>query len=70
MVVTDLRVLNAIGKRYELIFDKKYKYCISGDFYGWKKYKGNYYRLKYFNGCFYPFIVKREGGGNNDCKNN
>lgn len=62
-VITDLRILNAIGRRYNLQFDKEYKYCIE-DNDSWGRclsrfeYKGNKYKLQYISGCFYPYIVK------------
>lgn len=62
-IITDLRILNAIGRRYNLVFDKQYKYCIK-DHDSWDRclsrfeYNGGIYKLQYISGCFYPFIVK------------
>lgn len=62
-VITDLRTLNAIARRYNLKFDKEYKYCIDeGD--SWERcfsrfeYKGKKYKLQYASGCFYPYLVQ------------
>lgn len=58
-VVRDLRILNAIGKRYNLKFDKKFKYCVEdNNHFGGLYYKNKQYRLVYFPGCFYPFLAK------------
>lgn len=61
----DLRILNAIGKKEGLIFDRTFKYYI-GDSYKNNKgeylkrffeYKNKKYELKYFSGCFNPYLV-------------
>lgn len=57
-VITDLRTLKAIGKRFNLQFDKKFKYNIGLDFYGTIEYKGRKFKLKYFDGCFYPYLIE------------
>ncbi len=64
-IVKDLRILNAISKRYFISFDPTYKYCINSKdhngldlFYYKIFYNKNIYRLKYFSGCFYPYLVK------------
>ena len=62
-VVTDLRILNAIGRRYNLQFDNEYKYCIN-DNNSWDRwssrfeYNGKKYKLEYYSGCFYPYIAE------------
>jgi len=64
-VIRDLRVLNAF-KRFGLVFNPIHKYYI-GDTYKTKtglstdqefKYKNKRYILKYFDGCFNPFLVE------------
>ena len=64
-IIKDLRVLNHF-KKYGLEFDKTFKYYL-GDAYLTKtgiptytifKYKGFDYKLKYFDGCFNPYLIK------------
>jgi hypothetical protein len=66
MTVKDTSTLNLISKEYNLDFDKKFGYYV-GDAY--KDTKGEYiphymycngcvYTLKYFDGCFNPFLFK------------
>lgn len=66
-IIKDLRVLKAIGKRCNIKFDEEYKYCI--DYNGtttdksdlWVNgfnYNNNKYILKFFDGCFHPYLVK------------
>jgi hypothetical protein len=57
-VIKDLRILEAIAKRFNLQFDKTFKYNIGQDFYGTMEYKGRKFKLKYFDGCFYPFLIE------------
>ena len=62
-VVTDLRILNTIGRRYNLQFDKQFKYCLH-DNDSWNRclsrfeYKGKKYKLEYYSGCFYPYLIE------------
>ncbi len=62
-IIKDLRILNAIGRKYNLQFDKKYKYCIN-DNNSWERcfsrfeYKDHKYKLEYMSGCFYPYLVQ------------
>ncbi len=74
--VVDGRSLNAICKKFGLTYDKKHKYILSDDL----KYLNSValfiamdkegFKLQYFDGCFYPFIVKREAWENeNNHKN-
>ncbi len=62
-VIEDLRKLNAIAKRYNMEIDKDYKYITKYDMYKLNAvdYKGKQYKIKFFSGCFYPFIVDEEG---------
>ena len=61
-IVTDGRVLNALVKRGLINeWDKIHKYINDYNF-GvnfWSfKYNNNYYEIKYFEGCFSPFVCK------------
>ena len=65
-VIEDLRVLNPISKKFNLDFCKQYKYyngdsnsnnkgeCLPLKF----KHKDKIYKLKYFDGCFNPFLIE------------
>lgn len=60
-LISDTRVLNAIGRKLNIEFDSKFKYCTSAvnthpttNF----EYKGSTYRLKYMRGCFNPFVFR------------
>lgn len=56
-VIKDYRILKKFIKKYDMQFDKKYKYCIcEGNFEN--DYNVGGYKLKYFSGCFYPYLVK------------
>jgi len=66
MIIKDLRILKAIGLLYGLKFDRKFKYYI-GDTYKTDrglstseqfKYKNRVFELKYFDGCFNPFLIE------------
>ena len=55
----DLRVLNKLNRKFGLVFDKKYKYCISDyTVFTERLLKKEGYKLEYFSGCFYPYIVR------------
>lgn len=57
-IITDLRILKGIARRYNLIFDNRYKYITSEYKKTFFTYKGHSYKLQYFSGCFYPYIVQ------------
>ena len=60
-IIKDLRTLNALTKKYQLNFDKKYKYCLNCDELTKKFYiNKKEYQLKFFDGCFYPYIIKTD----------
>jgi len=72
IVCKEKKILNAVAKKYSLEFDKKHGYY-TGDAYtnGKGEYlstfednivigDGNVYQLKYFDGCFNPFLVRKE----------
>jgi len=63
-IINDLRILKAF-KKYGLIFDKEFKYYI-GNAYKTKtnlstdlifKHNNKNYKLKYFSGCFNPYLI-------------
>ena len=57
-IIKDLRVLKKIEKKYNMEFDKSFKYCTKiGNFINDYTSVGGY-RLKYFDGCFYPYLVQ------------
>ena len=64
-LITDGRVLKSFIKRgFIKDYCKTYKYVDSFDYYNSDKnitsfeYKNNLYQIKYFDGCFNPFIIK------------
>lgn len=67
-IVKDLTTLKAIEKAYHLEFDRKFKYYTgdayrnaNGDFipsYMIIKKSGRIFKLKYFDGCFNPFLYE------------
>ena len=58
-MIRDLRTLKAIAKKYNMKIDKDFKYITSYDYkLNNIEYKNNIYKIKYFDGCFYPYIVK------------
>lgn len=55
-IVKNLNTLKSLEKKWGMEFDRTYRYCTNeGLFRGDGKYK-----LKYFDGCFYPFLVKSD----------
>jgi hypothetical protein len=71
IVVKDLTILKAIGKRFHLTFDKKHKYCLSNAYVNdigknlprYFPYVVNgickaVYELKYVDGCFNPYLCE------------
>lgn len=59
-IIKDLRILKAISTRMNLEIDNEFYYVIKNNLpYPFSKflYKKKYYKLKYFSGCFYPFII-------------
>jgi hypothetical protein len=68
-IVTDLRILNQIAKKYHLEFDKKFKYHVGSPYENKKGEKTpNYFslgdrvfKLKYFDGSFSPFLIELDG---------
>ena len=64
-IVTDARILKAFKNRgFIKDYDKIYKYVDSYDYYNSNKnidsfyYKNELYKIKFFDGCFYPFVIK------------
>lgn len=59
MIIYDLRILKAISRKYGLSFDPVNRYCISDySIFLRIEYNGNRYKLRNFDGCFYPYLVK------------
>lgn len=56
--ITDLRILKAIEKKYHIKFDRDFKYCTQDNNIKYVEYKGEHYKIQYFDGCFYPYLVK------------
>ena len=61
IIVNDCRTLRALKNRNFInSYDKKYKYVD----YSFKmisnciEYKNNIYEIKYFDGCFMPFVIQ------------
>ena len=64
-IITDARILKALKNRGFIIdYDKKYKYVNAYNYYNSNKniyqfyYKNKPYEIKYFDGCFSPFVVE------------
>ena len=61
-IITDLRTLKALERKSNGLwkFDKTYKYSISKHIhadYLRITHNGKAYKLKYIDGCFYPYCV-------------
>lgn len=59
-IIKDGRMLKHFINKYGFIFDSDYKYCIdtkNKDF-NILQYKNKLYSLRYFDGCFYPFLCE------------
>lgn len=60
-MVKDGRVLAALARRYNIVYDKDYKYVTkTPDPYIEMEYKGQKYVIRYFSGSFYPYVVRLE----------
>lgn len=58
-VIKDLRVLNPLSKKYGLLIDSEFKYVLNDVSLKTKRdLKVLGYEVKYFSGCFYPYVVK------------
>ncbi len=59
-VITDKRTLNALAKAGHISRpDVRFSYVDRSDeLTSTFDHKGNKYSVKYFDGCFYPFVVK------------
>ena len=64
-IVNDCRTLRALKNRgYIKDYDKNHKYIDSYDYFNWNKsinnfsYKNNNYEVKYFDGCFMPYVIQ------------
>lgn len=61
-IITDGRKLRHLAKKFNFEYDKKYKYIISDGWNNWHEFsialKKYGYAVKYFDGCFNPFIVE------------
>lgn len=67
-IVNDSRVLRGIERQTGLKFDRDFKYCtdykhykqqgIEDPFVQGFDYKGSHYRLRFYDGCFCPYLVK------------
>ena len=59
--IKDLRKLNAISKKFNLKFDREYKYILND--YSLKterQLKEQGYIIKFVSGCFYPFLFEHQ----------
>lgn len=57
-ILEDLRTIKAICKKYNMEYNKQYKYITKDNNNDILLYKNNVYKLQYFSGCFYPYIIK------------
>ena len=64
-IISDGRVLKALKYRGFIIdYDKAHKYVDEHNYYNSNKsinefyYKNELYKIKYFDGCFSPFVIK------------
>lgn len=48
------KVCSALGLEY----DSKHKYITNGELVCKESHAGKVYRTRYFDGCFYPFLVE------------
>ena len=57
-IITDLRILKKFEKKYNMKFDRDFKYCTESGIFENDYYNVDGHRLKYFDGCFYPYLVR------------
>ena len=65
-IIKDFRILKVFNKHFGFIFDPIYKYDIGNAYITLKGlstnkefyYKDKCYKLKYFSGCFMPFLIE------------
>lgn len=56
-VIHDQRTLNALSKRYGLIYDKTWDYILKYDT-RHMEMNDRKFRIQYFDGCIYPYVVE------------
>lgn len=64
-IIKDLRVLKRIEKEFGCKFDREHRYCIDcvtldSNWNERLRLERLGYDLMYFDGCFYPYLVKKE----------
>jgi hypothetical protein len=71
-IIKKKKILNAVAKKYSLQFDKKHGYYTGNTYTNGKgeclsRFEDHIdigdryvYQLKYFDGCFNPFLVRKE----------
>ena len=60
IIIKDGRTLKALARKFNFEYDRKFKYITNDDnIYYNQDFKNQGYFIKYFSGCFYPFICKR-----------
>lgn len=59
-IIKNKNILKAIQKKYNLIFDDEFRYCVSKKINTTQKYYINKkeYQLHFVSGCFYPYLIK------------
>ena len=60
-VLNDKRVINAICRKYNMKRDETYCYIVDDNNISTcikLGYKDREYKLEYFSGCFYPYLVE------------
>jgi hypothetical protein len=57
-IIKDIKTLNAISKKQNLKYDKKYRYITDYNFLRTTFLHNNKkYKIKYFDGCFNPYLI-------------
>lgn len=59
-IIKDARMLKGICKEFGMEYDEDYRYITNDGAltFGSKFYKNETYKLKYFSGCFYPYLIR------------
>jgi hypothetical protein len=60
-IVKDLRILKRVGEKHGCVFDRTHRYCTDSgkiETTARRELQKDGYDLKYFDGCFYPFLVE------------
>jgi len=58
-IIKDLKILKRLSEKFNFKIDNDFKYIVDDTVANIEEMKKEGYFIKYFDGCFYPFLVKK-----------